>query len=119
MNYHTFGSFSETYFWFSKGSQLFCLWKQVDDIKQVSNRDFDQELYSHLESIWRGWGHISEVVKNMEAGNDLGGPVILPEWEQSLRVQVSFWESPIPFYFGPPGGDWEGAKELPYHTRSM
>ena len=45
----------------------------------MATRSFDQEIYSHSESILRGWGHILEVVKNMEAGNDLGGPVILPE----------------------------------------
>ena len=78
-------------------------------------------MYSHSEigiHIKRLGSYFRGVFKNMEAGNDLGGPVI--QFLNGNGVGVSFWGPPIPFYSGPLLGHWwEGAKELPYHTRNM
>ena len=62
----------------------------------------------------RGGGHISRLVKNQAAGNDLGGPVILPQWERSwgqfLEVSNIFLQTPTQRARG---------RGLPYHTNAI
>ena len=62
----------------------------------------------------RSGGHISRLLKNQAAGNDLGGPVILPQWERSwgqfLEVSNIFLQTPTQRARG---------RELPYHTNAI